>query len=90
MNDWDLIKKIASVQNDQDKLSELILETDFTNCTHAGGLALCAFEVSPANVKKHREAAEKLKELNHRCLSYCDSFRQRFLIDNWEVLANDL
>lgn len=89
MNDFKLIREIGKVQHDQVKLSELILETDFTGMERAMRFVIRAFDITNENVKKHRDAAKKLIEIDMSELGGVPVFRQAFLVDRLEEITNE-
>ena len=80
MTEWDLMTElsIASNKADNEKLSSLILDNDFTSKAQAVKIAISCFQITKENVSKHMQAAKKLVLLPTP-KSFRESFRQDLL-----------
>lgn len=79
--EWDLMKRLnASVIISQEKLSSIILESDFSNKEFAQEIAISVFEITDENIKLYKSTAKKLlsfRESDKWGIACC--FRQELL-----------
>lgn len=76
--DFNLADKFSKLSKDQNKLSELILETNFIENSVAHEVACYEFIITPENIKEYTNAAKKLvRDYDEKIVDHSSAYDYR-------------